>query len=131
MVQRLSALLSRTNSLRTCSLALQSLSGIAELGPALVQSCVREAAEGLLSAGRCLNSAQLNGKVTTVGSLRDASMLMQAMLPVLAEVKAQLEEPSALPFLASLQPSAVVGAPYVVRSQLSASAGAAAMSSGT
>lgn len=122
---RLAALLRRTTSLRTSSLALQCLARVAELAPALIQASSQEATEGVLASARCLNTNLLQGKVTSVSALRDAGLLLQALVPVVNELKAQLE-PSALALLASLQPSAVVGAPYVVRGQHAAARGVVA-----
>lgn len=115
----LAMLLRRTSSLRTASLALHCLAQVAERAPAHVKSCASEAVEGMLATGRCLNANLVHNQGTNVGNLRDISSLLHSIVPLLAEVKEALE-PSALAFIASLQPAAVTGAPYVMRKEMTA-----------
>lgn len=111
LVPLLATWLKRSKLLQSSSQAMMCLQRLSEQQTSSVKACSQQLAAGIMPAIQVLSDVVQQHR-TSRGVLREAVNLLQALPPVL-EMTSHLEA-SALPALASLQPLAVLGAPYVL-----------------
>jgi len=111
LVPLLATWLKRSKLLQSSSQAMMCLQRLSEQQASSVKASSQQLAAGIIPAIQVLSDVVQQHR-SSRGVLREAVNLLQALPPVL-EMTSHLEA-SALPALASLQPLAVLGAPYVL-----------------